>query len=93
MQKTSMSKTIENFKSEELVSNDTELTWHVLSIVLFIFLWTYYTYWGEMKKKVQFVMQYRNAKELQKLKSIINILIPNLVRSRLTDGKKNFAES
>ena len=38
-------------------------------------------------------MQYRNAKELQKLKSIINILIPNLVRRRLTDGKKNFAET
>lgn len=27
------------------------------------------------------------------MKSIINILIPNLVRSRLTDGKKNFVET
>ena len=72
---------------------DLELTWQVLSVILYIFFWTYYTYWDELKKKVQFVTQYRNAKELQKLKSIINILIPNLVRSRLTDGKKNFAET
>ena len=27
------------------------------------------------------------------MKSIINILIPSLVRSRIQDGKKNFSES
>ena len=77
----------------EVGMSDLELTWQVLSVIFYLFFWTYYTYWDELKKKVQFVTQYRNAKELQKLKSIINILIPNLVRSRLTDGKKNFAET
>jgi len=34
------------------------------------------------------VTQYRRVKEYQKLKSIINILIPSIVRNRLIDGKK-----
>jgi len=34
------------------------------------------------------VTQYRRIKEYQKLKNIINILIPGIVRSRLLDGKK-----
>ena len=37
--------------------------------------------------------QFRHIKELQKLKSIINILIPSLVRSQIQDGKKNFSEA
>ena len=52
-------------------------------MTLYIFFWTYYTYWDEIKQKVRFVTQFRHIKELQKLKSIINILIPSLVRSRI----------
>ena len=37
--------------------------------------------------------QYRKVKEFQKLKAIINILIPSLVRSRIQEGKKNFSEA
>ena len=35
---------------------------------------------------------FRAGKELQKLKSIVNILIPSLVRQRIQDGKK-FSDS
>ena len=41
---------------------------------------------------MRFVTQFRQIKDLQKLKSIINILIPSLVRQRIQDGKKNFSE-
>jgi len=41
-----------------------------------------------MRRKVNFVTQYRRVKEYQKLKSIINILIPAIVRDRIQDGKK-----
>jgi IS1 family transposase len=51
-------------------------------------LWIYYAYQDEVRKKVQFVTQYRRIKEYEKLKSIINILIPGIVRSRIQDGKK-----
>ena len=67
--------------------------WQALAVTLYIFFWTYYTYWDEIKQKVRFVTQFRHVKELQKLKSIINILIPSLVRSRIQDGKKNFSEA
>ena len=66
--------------------------WQALSVTLYIFFWTYYTYWDEIKQKVRFVTQFRFIKELQKLKSIINLLIPSLVRQRIQDGKKNFSE-
>ncbi len=50
--------------------------------------WIYYAYQDEVRKKVQFVTEYRRIKEYQKLKSITNILIPDIVRSRIQDGKK-----
>ena len=64
-----------------------------MSIVIYLFQWVYYTYWDEIKRKIQFVTQYRKVKEFQKLKAIINILIPSLVRSRIQEGKKNFSEA
>ena len=48
-----------------------------------MFQWVHYTYWEEIKRKISFVTQYRKVKEFQKLKAIINILIPSLVRSRI----------
>jgi len=70
-----------------------QLIWQALAVTLYIFFWTYYTYWDEVKQKVRFVTQFRHIKELQKLKSIINILIPSIVRSKIQDGKKNFSDS
>lgn len=59
-------------------------------MVTYVILWIYYAYHDEVRRKVQFVTNYRRVKEYQKLKSIINILIPGIVRSRLQDGKKTF---
>lgn len=84
---------ISRIEKDDQGSHALEIGWQVISVVTYIIFWMYYTYWDEINRKIKFVLQYRNAKELQKLKSIINILIPNLVRSRLTDGKKNFVET
>lgn len=65
-----------------------QLSWMSGVIVIYIVLWIFYAYQDELKRKVNFVTQYRRVKEFQKLKSIVNILIPAIVRSRLQDGKK-----
>lgn len=57
-------------------------------MVTYVVLWIIYAYNDEVRRKVAFVTQYRRIKEYQKLKSIINILIPGLVRQLLQDGKK-----
>lgn len=67
--------------------------WQAVAIVVYLFQWVYYTYWDELKRKIQFVAQYRKVKEFQKLRGIINLLIPSLVRSRIQEGKKNFSEA
>ena len=68
------------------------MLWQASVVAVYIFFWTYYTYWDEVNQKMRFVTQFRQIKDLQKLKSIINILIPSLVRQRIQDGKKNFSE-
>lgn len=67
--------------------------WQALAVTFYCFFWTYYTYQDEIKQKVLFVSELRHIKELQKLRSIINILIPTLVRTKIQDGQKNFSES
>ena len=62
-------------------------------IIAYVLLWIYYAYWDEVTRKVHFVTQYRKHKEYQKLKGIINILVPTIVRSKIQEGKKNFTES
>ena len=57
--------------------------WFTVTILIYMFQWVHYTYWEEIKRKISFVTQYRKVKEFQKLKAIINILIPSLVRSRI----------
>lgn len=52
-------------------------------IIAYVFLWIYYAYWDEITRKVHFVTQYRKHKEYQKLKGIINILVPTIVRSKI----------
>ena len=64
----------------------------MITVVITCVLWIYQSYRDEIKKKVEFVAESRSGKELQKLKSIINILIPSLVRQRIQDGKKNFSD-
>ena len=65
-----------------------QLSWMIGVMMFYVFLWIYYAYQDELRRKVNFVTQYRRVKEFQKLKSITNILIPSIVRDRLQDGKK-----
>jgi len=67
--------------SEE--SSTFQLTWMTFVMVTYVLVWIFYAYHDEVSRKVQFVTQYRRMKEYQKLKSIVNILIPGIVRSRL----------
>ena len=60
-----------------------QLAWMSFVMIAYVFLWIYYSYQDELRKKVNFVTQYRRVKEWQKLKSIVNILIPAIVRSRI----------
>jgi len=69
-------------------SSHFQLTWMSFVMVTYVVLWIIYAYNDEVRRKVAFVTQYRRIKEFQKLKSIINILIPGIVRERLQDGKK-----
>ena len=52
-----------------------------------------YAYWDELDKKINFVQIHGRLKHFTKLKSILNILIPSLVRDQIKDGKKNFSDS
>ena len=79
----------ENARAE---SSTFQLTWMTFNMIAYVILWIYYAYHDEMRRKVQFVTNYRRIKEYQKLKSIINILIPAIVRSKLVDGKKVFQD-
>jgi len=65
------------------------------STVVWIFtslVWSSYVYVQEWEKKSQFVNGHRRVRSFLKLKSILNILVPSLVRDKLRSGKKNFTE-
>ena len=49
-------------------------------------------YIQELEKKTQFVNGHRKVRTFLKLKSILNILVPSLVRDKIRLGKKNFSE-
>lgn len=70
-----------------------QLTWMTFGIIAYLLLWIYYAYWDEIGRKVHFVTQYRKHKDYQKLKGIINILVPTIVRSKIQEGKKSFSDS
>lgn len=51
-----------------------------------------YVYVQELEKKTEFVNGSRKVRNYLKLKSILNILVPSLVRDKIQSGKKNFSE-
>jgi hypothetical protein len=51
-----------------------------------------YVYVQELEKKTEFVNGNRKVRNYLKLKSILNILVPSLVRDKIQSGKKNFSE-
>ena len=55
-------------------------------------VWSSYVYIQELEKKTQFVNGHRKVRNFLKLKSILNILVPSLVRDKIRSGKKNFSD-
>lgn len=55
-------------------------------------VWSSYVYVQELEKKTQFVNGHRRVRSFLKLKQILNILVPSLVRDKIRSGKKNFSE-
>lgn len=55
-------------------------------------VWSGYVYIQELEKKTQFVNGHRKVRNFLKLKSILNILVPSLVRDKIRSGKKNFSD-
>jgi len=55
-------------------------------------VWSAYVYVQELEKKTQFVNGHRKVRNFIKLKSILNILVPSLVRDKIRSGKKNFSD-
>lgn len=55
-------------------------------------VWSGYVYSQELEKKTQFVNGHRKVRTFLKLKSILNILVPSLVRDKIRQGKKNFSD-
>jgi class 3 adenylate cyclase len=55
-------------------------------------VWSSYVYIQELEKKTQFVNGYRRVRQYLKMKSILNILVPSIVRDKLRGSKKNYSE-
>ena len=79
-------------EKETIHKSGFQIEWFFGSVALACFLWTYQSYRDEIRTKIEFVTDFRAGKELQKLKSIINILVPSQVRKSIQDGKKNFSD-
>ena len=79
-------------EKETIHKSGFQIEWFFGAVAVACFLWTYRSYKDEIKTKHEFVTDFRAGKELQKLKSIINILVPSQVRKRVQDGKKNFSD-
>ena len=47
----------------------------------------------ELEKKTQFVNGHRKVRNFAKLKQILDILVPSLVRDKVRQGQKNFSDT
>lgn len=56
-------------------------------------IWSVYVYMQEYEKKSQFVNGIRKVKSYLKLKNILDILVPSIVRDKIRQGQKNYTES
>mmetsp|Transcript_1508 Transcript_1508/g.2007 ORF Transcript_1508/g.2007 Transcript_1508/m.2007 type:complete len:151 (-) Transcript_1508:2247-2699(-) len=59
---------------------------------LIVIIWVNYAYDNELAKKIHYSNGGRKVREYLKYKSILNILVPALVRDKVQSGKKNFSE-
>ena len=55
-------------------------------------VWSAYVYIQEFEKKKQFVNGHRKVRSYLKLKQILNILVPAIVRDKIKQGKKMFTD-
>jgi hypothetical protein len=56
------------------------------------FVWSSYVYIQELEKKTQFINGHRKVRNYIKLKSVLNILVPAMVRDRNKQNKKNLTD-
>jgi hypothetical protein len=55
-------------------------------------VWSVYVYMQELEKKTSYVSGHKKVRNFLKLKQILNILVPSLVRDKIRSGKKNFSD-
>ena len=55
-------------------------------------MWSVFVYMQELEKKSSFVSGHKKVRFYQRLKQILNILIPSIVRDKIRSGKKNFSD-
>lgn len=55
-------------------------------------MWSAYVYIQELEKKTQFVNGHKKVRSYLKLRNIINILVPSLVRDKRSQRSKAFIE-
>lgn len=67
-------------------------TYRVCLWVFVAVVWSVYVYMQELEKKTSFVSGHKKVRNFQKLKQILNILVPSLVRDKIRSGKKNFSD-
>lgn len=70
-----------------------EAYYRVTNVLLYFIIIILYSYWDETTRKIDFVINFRKQKEFQKSKSILNILVPSIVRARIQEGQKNFSDA
>jgi hypothetical protein len=60
-----------------------ESYYRLINVLVFFLVLVLYSYWDETTRKIDFVINFRKQKEFQKSKSILNILVPSIVRARI----------
>ena len=55
-------------------------------------VWSAYVYIQELEKKTQFVNGHRKVRSFIKNKSILNLLVPSMVRDKIRSGKKAISD-
>ena len=71
-----------------LIQFNRTFVWFFTGIV-----WSAYVYMQELEKKTQFVNGHRKVRNFAKLKQILDILVPSLVRDKVRKGQKNFSDT
>ena len=77
----------EGLAQTKLIQFNRSFVWFFTGIV-----WSAYVYMQELEKKTQFINGHKRVKNYTKLKNILDILVPSMVRDKIRQGQKNFSE-